>query len=291
MNRTANNNIIAELYASQVRHSLSPLIHNTGFRAVNIQGTYGVKEVNQDNLASEFSRLRESSMLGINLSMPNKIVAVNYVDELSDVSQLVGAINTVVNQNGYLIGHNTDGIGFAKGLESKGYSLENKSFVILGCGGAALAIISHLAILGVAKISVIKRKNTTYRAAEKKLIEIMAHTGAQIELFNFSQTTEIQGLLDTSDYLVNCTNSGMTHVEQTSPLEESYLLHSKLIVIDIIYDPQVTPFLLWAQKQGCKTENGLSMLVFQAAEAFELWTGLKMPIKKVVATLKNEEIT
>lgn len=284
-------NIKAELFAYPVKHSLSPLIHNTAFAANNIFGEYGIKEVDKTNLESELRRLRHSDMLGVNLSMPNKITAMQYVDELSKEAKLAGAINTIVNNEGRLIGYNTDGIGFCDSLLMNGADIKAASFVILGAGGAAMAIISQLALLGAKGMTVIKRKNTTFDQVKDSLTKIMLETDCKIDLLDFSQTELIQEELNKSSYLINCTSVGMGQDNKELPLSSSYLLKKDLAVIDIIYYPAVTPFLAWAAQQGCQIENGLSMLVHQAAVAFNLWTGLQMPIENIMHMIKqNHEV-
>lgn len=277
----------AALYASPVRHSLSPLIHNTAFKACQLELSYGMKEVDNHNLGDALETLRQSALLGVNLSMPNKIAAISLVDEVTEEAQEIGAINTIQNKNGYLIGHNTDGLGFLKNLAHIGFDHREKSVMILGCGGAALAVSHALINNEINELVIVKRKNETFQEVASKMAEIAEGTRVKTTILPFDHTNDIQVKLQTIDLLINGTNVGMGHNNQNCPLPTSIQLPKNLFVIDMIYEPRETAFLCWAKNQGCQTYNGLGMLVFQAAEAFKLWTGQDMPVNEIFSVLKS----
>lgn len=272
---------LAGLFAKPARHSISPLLHNTAFKEKNIDARYLAFDVEPENLKTSIEAVRTLQMLGINLSMPHKTAALPMMDELSEAARLIGAINTVVNHQGKLIGHNTDGIGFMASLTDAGLSVIGKEIIIIGSGGAATAITVQAALDGVKKIHVFNRKSSFFEQKREKLMDISRQTGCEITLEDLADHSAMEKALETSVLLVNGTKLGMKPAEDLSPVEDLTFANDELTVCDIVYNPRQTKLLKLAKNKGLKTIDGLGMLLYQGAAAFELWTGEKMPVEKI----------
>ncbi|KGH34129.1 shikimate dehydrogenase [Lactococcus cremoris] len=277
---------MAAVVANPIKHSLSPFIHNLAFDLTDENGVYLAWEVESEKLAAIVENVRNLDMYGLNISMPYKGEIIKFMDELSPAAELIGAVNTVVNHSGKLIGHNTDGIGFFNSLKKYDFKIENKQILVLGGGGAAIALIAQAALSGAKKIVVAARKSASYDPLNEKLAKLSSKTGVEILLTDLSGADRLQKELNQTDLLVNATSVGMDGA--SFPLEKSLLLPDKLLVVDAIYKVRETPFLRWAKEQGARTENGLGMLIGQAAESFYLWTGKEMPVDKITLEMERE---
>ena len=274
---------LAAVVANPIKHSISPFIHNSAFEATNTNGVYLAWEVDATELAETVANIRRYQMFGINLSMPYKEQVIPYLDQLSAEACLIGAVNTVVNREGTLIGYNTDGKGFFKSLPS--FKISRKRLVLLGAGGAAKAILAQAILDGVSQISVFVRSSSIEKT-RPYLEKIQNATGFRVDLFALEDVQELQDSITKADLLVNATSVGMDGSSQ--PIPTSIVLPEKLLVADVIYQPFETPFLKWARNQGNQSINGLGMLLYQAAEAFELWTGKEMPTNQIWELLKQK---
>ena len=274
---------LAAVVANPIKHSISPFIHNSAFEATNTNGVYLAWEVDAAELAETVANIRRYQMYGINLSMPYKEQVLPYLDQLSAEACLIGAVNTVVNREGTLIGYNTDGKGFFKSLPS--FKISRKRLVLLGAGGAAKAILAQAILDGVSQISVFVRSSSIEKT-RPYLEKLQKATGFRVDLFALEDVQELQNSISQADLLVNATSVGMDGSSQ--PIPTSIVLPDKLLVADVIYQPFETPFLKWARNQGNQSINGLGMLLYQAAEAFELWTGKEMPTDQIWELLKQK---
>ena len=274
---------LAAVVANPIKHSISPFIHNSAFEATNTNGVYLAWEVDEAELAETVANIRRYQMYGINLSMPYKEQVIPYLDQLSAEACLIGAVNTVVNREGTLIGYNTDGKGFFKSLPS--FKISRKRLVLLGAGGAAKAILAQAILDGVSQISVFVRSSSMEKTRHY-LEKIQNATGFRVDLFALEDVQDLQYSITQADLLVNATSMGMDGSSQ--PIPTSIVLPEKLLVADVIYQPFETPFLKWAKEQGNQSINGLGMLLYQAAEAFELWTGKEMPTDQIWELLKQK---
>ena len=274
---------LAAVVANPIKHSISPFIHNQAFEATHTNGVYVAWEVEATDLAETVANVRRYQMYGINLSMPYKEQVISYLDQLSEEARLIGAVNTVVNREGTLIGYNTDGKGFFKSLPS--FKISGKRMVLLGSGGAAKAILAQAILDGVSQVSVFVR-SASIEKTRPYLEKLQNETGFKVDLFALEDVSELQARITDSDLLVNATSVGMDGVSQ--PIPTSILLPEKLLVADVIYKPFETPFLKWARNQGNHAVNGLAMLLYQAAEAFQLWTGKEMPTDQIWELLKQK---
>ncbi|WP_291292868.1 shikimate dehydrogenase [Enterococcus sp.] len=278
---------LAGLIAKPAKHSISPAMHNLSFEDQQVDAVYLAFDVEPEDLAASIQSIRQLDWLGANISMPHKMAVVPLVDELSPAAELIGAVNTIVNQDGHLIGYNTDGIGFMRALADIDVSIIGGKMTVIGAGGAATAIISQAALDGVKTIHVFNRKDAFYPIIESKLQQIASATGCTITLEDLDEQQALRRAVEESQLLVNATGVGMKPNEDESPLKDSRLLRESLAVYDVIYNPRETRLLKEAKATGAKTANGLSMLLFQGAAAFELWTGKQMPIEKVKAMIEK----
>ena len=274
---------LAAVVANPIKHSISPFIHNSAFEATNTNGVYVAWEVEATDLAETVANIRRYQMFGINLSMPYKEQVIPYLDQLSEEARLIGAVNTVVNREGTLIGYNTDGKGFFKSLPS--FKISGKRMVLLGAGGAAKAILTQAILDGVSQISVFVR-SASLEKTRPYLKKLQIETGFKVDLFALEDAQELQENIRKADLLVNATSVGMDGTSQ--PIPTGIVLPKQLLVADVIYQPFETPFRHWASSQGNHAFIGLGMLLYQAAEAFELWTGKEMPMDEILQSLSEK---
>ena len=274
---------LAAVVANPIKHSISPFIHNSAFEATAINGVYVAWEIEAGDLAATVANIGRYQMFGINLSMPYKEQVIPYLDALSEEARLIGAVNTVVNDKGSLIGYNTDGKGFFQSLPS--FTISGKQMTLLGAGGAAKAILVQAILDGASQIAVFVR-SASMEKTRPYLENLQEQTGFKVDLYALEDVEELQARIADSDLLVNATSVGMDG--QSSPISESISLPENLLVADIIYQPFETPFLKWARGQGNPAVNGLGMLLYQAAEAFQLWTGKEMPTAEIWQSLREQ---
>ncbi len=273
---------LAGLIGKPTHHSISPLMHTTAFAECGIDAVYLSFDIEADEVKSALQAIRTLSFIGANVTMPYKAAVLPYLDDLSPAARLIGAVNTIVAEDGRLTGHNTDGTGFMRSLADIGIDPIGRQISLLGAGGAATAIIAQAALDGVKKIDVYNRKDRFFAESSEKLQRIAAETDCQIRLLELEAEADLlPESLANSCLLVNATGVGMAPLTNVSALPDFELLQGNLAVYDVIYDPRETKLLQEARKRGLKTANGLGMLLYQGAAAFELWTGQKMPITKI----------
>lgn len=267
------------LLGSPCRHSISPMMHNKAFEALELDYRYLAFEVNEDALETAVSGLKSMGARGFNLTMPCKNKMVALCDTLSPAAKLIGAVNTVVNENGTLIGHNTDGIGYMQSVKDAGFDIIGKKMTLLGAGGAATAILVQAALDGVSEIAVFLRKTSRfYDRAVATASSLQTETGCKITLYDFNDPELLRRELSDSAILVNGTSIGMAPDVDACPIPDADFLPDGIIVSDIIYNPKETKLLTMAREKGLPYFNGTYMLLYQGAEAFRLWTGYEMPV-------------
>ena len=270
------------LLGSPVSHSLSPLMHNEAFRLLGLDYVYLCFDVGESRLPEAVQGLKACGIRGFNLTMPDKTAMAELADELSPAARIIGAVNTVVNDRGKLIGHNTDGVGFLRSVRDAGLDVTGAAITVLGAGGAATAICAQAALDGAAAIRIFARPRSRFHGRTLKLADtINRSTGCRAELFDQADIYALKKSLDTSLLLVNATSVGMAPDTEQSLIEDMSLLPPSLTVSDIIYNPRETRLLRLARESGHKTFNGMYMLLYQGAEAFRLWTGKDMPVDEI----------
>ena len=275
---------LTALLGSPVAHSISPLMHNEAFQLLDLDYTYLCFEVNEETLPAAVDGLKACGIRGFNLTMPNKNKIVELLDELSPAARLIGAVNTVVNDDGHLIGYNTDGVGYMQAVKDAGYDITGKTITIMGAGGAATAICAQAALDGVEKIHIFARETSRFWDRTQKLAENINSTlPCKAVRHENKDTAALAQAISESALLLNATSVGMAPNTEGTIIEDTSLYHPDLIVSDVIYNPRETRFLKEAREAGCRTFNGMYMLLYQGAEAFRLWTGKEMPVKEIKA--------
>lgn len=269
------------LLGSPVSHSISPQMHNEAFRQLNLDYIYLAFDVGINDMPKVVEGLRALNVRGFNVTMPNKNIMATLCDKLSPASSIIGAVNTVVNDNGVLTGHITDGTGYMRSIAAEGHNIIGKKMTLLGAGGAATAILVQAALDGVSEISVFSRKGNFYQRADKLISTLSERTACKINLYDFEDQATLKREISESAILTNGTSVGMAPNTELSLISDTSYFHKDLIVSDVIYNPRETKLLKMAKKAGCPTYNGLGMLLYQGAEAFKLWTGLDMPIDMI----------
>lgn len=270
------------LLGSPVAHSVSPLMHNEAFRQLGLDYVYLCFDVKEEGLKTAVEGLKMAGIRGFNLTMPNKNKMVELVDCLSPAAGLIGAVNTVVNNEGILIGHNTDGIGFMRSVKDAGYDIIGQEMTVMGAGGAATAICVQAALDGVKKIHLFTRPSSRFHQRTVVLVDrINQITDCEITLYDQADQHALRTSMEQSAILVNGTSVGMAPDTDVSIIEDSSFFIPGKIVADIIYNPRETKLLKMAREAGCKTFNGMYMLLYQGAEAFRIWTGQEMPIERM----------
>lgn len=258
------------VFGNPISHSKSPLMLNHAFQETGINASYAAFHIQPGTLKDAIQGIRALQFRGVNVTIPYKVEVMAYLDEIDEGARVIGAVNTIVNENGRLIGYNTDGIGYVRSLcEETGLSLQGKKVLLLGAGGAGRGIAYALAKAGAELVWV---SNRTASKADELVSYISGLTDAK------SIAPEaIAGIIDKVDLVVNNTSLGMHPNINEIPLNPD-LLHNKLVVSDIIYTPMETLFLKEAKARGAITHGGLGMFIYQGAYAFEYWTGQDAPI-------------
>ena len=274
--------ILTGLLGSPVAHSVSPAMHNEAFRLLDLDYVYLAFNVGTDSLKDAVKGLKTLGARGFNLTMPDKIAILDLVDELTPAARLAGACNTVINDNGHLIGHTTDGIGYMRSVADAGHDIIGKKMTLLGAGGAATAICTQAALDGVKEIDIFRRNRPEAFAQTVAFADRTAKdTGCKIHVYDFADETQMKKSLAESAILTNATNVGMAPDTDAIPIPNVQFLHPELIVSDIIYNPRQTQLMKIAASMGCPVFNGMYMLLYQGAAAFECWTGLEMPVAEI----------
>lgn len=278
------------LLAYPIRHSSSPAMHNEAFATLGLDYAYLAFEVDQDSLEDAITGLRALKLRGANVSMPNKTIVHKYLDKLSPAAELCGAVNTIVNDNGVLTGHITDGIGYMRSLKDNHIDVIGKKMTIVGAGGAATAIEIQAALDGVREISIFNAKDNFFENARETVRKINENTACKATLYDLADLDKLKEEMDDSYLFTNATSMGMKPLEGKTYIPSPSFFRPDLIVTDVVYYPRETEFLKMAKSAGCKTMNGLGMMLFQGCAAFELWTGQTMPIDhmKEVLDIKYE---
>ena len=269
------------LIATPIRHSSSPRMHNEAFAKLGLDYAYLAFEVGTEDLEDTIKGFRAMKVRGSNVSMPNKTVVHKYLDKLSDAAEMCGAVNTIVNDNGVLTGHITDGIGYMSGLKDAGIDIIGKKMTIVGAGGAATAIQVQAALDGVKELSIFNRKDEFYERAQKTVKDINEKTNCKATLYDLEDLDKLKEEIASSYIFTNATGMGMKPLEGQTYIPDKSFLREDLIVTDVVYAPAETALLKMAKEVGCKTLNGFPMMLFQGAAAFKLWTNQDMPIEHV----------
>ncbi|WP_427127661.1 shikimate dehydrogenase (plasmid) [Priestia megaterium] len=273
------------LLATPIGHSLSPRMHNLGYTLAGLNYAYLAFEVGNNELEKAVNGFKAAGVAGFNVSMPNKMKVLEYLDELDDSAKYTRASNTVVNQDGRLIGYNTDGLGYVKNLIDHDVKLEGQKVTLVGSGGAATPIAIQLTQSGIREISIFARNDEYFAQAEENVNYInneMKEFGVKANIFPLEDKEAFRREVAESAILANGTSLGMKPLDHLSIIDDTLdVLRKDLVVTDVVYNPQKTKLLTQAEEAGAKTINGLGMMLWQGALAFKLFTDVDMPMKQV----------
>jgi shikimate dehydrogenase len=265
-----------------VEHSLSPVMHNAAFKELNLDFVYVAFTVRKNELRNAIAGARSLQVHGLNVTMPHKTAIMKHLDEIDSTATFIGAINTVLNADGKLVGYVTDGVGAIKALKESRVSLEGKKLLLLGAGGAAKAIAFHVA----QEVEELRILNRTAQKA-KELVEALNKKFDKKVSGNTLSSETIKKELEDTDILVNATSVGM-HPNVNRSLVDSTWLRPDLCVMDIIYNPLETKLAKDAKSVGAKVVSGIEMLVYQGAASFEIWTNHTAPVKVMKEAILNK---
>jgi shikimate dehydrogenase len=259
------------VFGDPIGHSKSPLMLNRAFQAAEINAAYAAFHILPGTLKDAVNGIRALQFRGVNVTIPHKVEVMEYLDHIDEDALAIGAVNTIVNDNGVLKGYNTDGIGYVRSLkeETADLTLSGKRILMLGAGGAARGIAYALAKEGVGRIIIANR-------TEARAQELAGAMSSYVPTQGTGQDG-IAAFIQESDIVINTTSAGMFPQLEELPLS-SGLLHKDLVVSDLVYTPRTTAFLREAESVGARTHNGLGMFVYQGAYAFEYWTGQPAPV-------------
>ncbi len=272
-----------------VEHTMSPAMHNAAFRELGIDFLYVPFRVKKEELGKAIEGMRALNIKGLNVTIPHKVDVIRFLDALDPLADKIGAVNTIVNNDGALTGYNTDASGFLQALLERGIEPEGKNVVILGAGGGARAVSFILASRQVGMVILNRLEELDW--AKELASRISQIFGKEVEALELNRVN-LARHLGKADILVNATSVGMSPNVNETPVD-SDLLRPGLVVFDIVYNPIKTRLLREAEMAGAKTISGVDMLVWQGALAFEKWTGQKAPLvvmkKETIKLLKKHE--
>ncbi|HOV79804.1 MAG TPA: shikimate dehydrogenase [Bacillota bacterium] len=271
-----------------VEHSFSPAMHNAAFRALGLDYVYIPFPVKPCDLGTATEAVRVFGLVGVNVTIPHKEAVIPFLDELSEEAGILGAVNTVVNRRGRLLGCNTDGRGFIRSLrENAGFDPAGKKALVLGAGGAARAVAVQLALSGVSRIVLTNRSK---KRAEDLARLVSGRTGvfAEVAPWPAGEGSILPPeIVRDIDLIVQTTSLGMyPGSSETVPFPFTALRPGQL-VCDLVYNPAETLFLRKSRLAGAQTVDGLGMLLYQGALSFELWTALAAPLEVMKEVLYN----
>lgn len=271
------------LLGSPVEQSFSPTMHTTAFAKMGIDAVYLGFDVTPDKLETTVKGLADIGIVGYNVTMPCKTKVLPYLDELTPVAELMGAVNTVVVKDGKSIGDNTDGAGFVQNIRLLGFEPEGKVVTVVGAGGAGSAVFTQLALDGVVAINIFNRRDDFWDVTKEKVVELSSKTGVPMVLNDLDNRELLARCVKNSDLFVNATRVGMAPLEDECVLDED-MLHDGLFVADTVYEPRETKLIKMAKEHGLKTAPGLGMLLHQAALGEKIWFDIDMPVDYIEET-------
>lgn len=264
------------LLGSPVTQSMSPAMHTASFAKMGIDAVYLGFDVQPEQLESVVKGFAEAGVTGYNVTMPCKTKVLPYLDELTPVAELMGAVNTVVVRDGKSIGDNTDGAGFVRNMKLHGFEPEGKVITVAGAGGAGSAVFTQLALDGVVAINIFNRHDDFWDVTQKKIMELSSKTGVPMVLGDLDDKELLTRAIKNSDLFVNATRVGMAPIEDECVIDED-MLHEGLFVADTVYEPRETKLIRMAKEHNLQTAPGLGMLLQQAALGEKIWFDVDMP--------------
>ncbi|MGN0142556.1 MAG: shikimate dehydrogenase [Roseburia sp.] len=270
------------LIGSPVGHSGSPAMYNYSFEKLGLDYAYLAFDIKVEEVADFIRSMKLLNMRGCNVTMPCKTEAAKYVDELSPAARIIGAVNTIVNENGKLVGHITDGEGFVNNLRDNGVEIRGKKITVAGGGGAATAIQVQCALEGAREISIFNIKDQFFSRTLETADKIRAEKPeCVVNVYDIADQETMRREVADSDIFANATIVGMKPMENESVIKDVSMFRPGLVVTDAVYNPKETRLLREAKEAGCKCIGGQGMLLWQGVAAFKLYTGKDMPVEEV----------
>lgn len=280
----ANTELIG-LIGHPIKHSYSPFIQNFALEQMNLDYVYLPFDVPSENLKAAVNGVLALGLKGLNVTLPHKEKIIKYLDEVSEEASIIGAVNTIVNDHGKLMGYNTDAYGILETLLPYKEKISSSRATVIGAGGSARAVIyTLLRYFKPEEINIINRtQQKADTLANDFALKMRYDSFHTFELFPPDNVETLKN----SSLIVNATTLGMyPEVEDTiTDIDDSF--NDEQIVFDLIYNPTKTKFLKTAEMQGAKVIGGLKMLISQAAKSFELWTGVEMPVEIIFDSLQE----
>lgn len=289
--RLTGHTLLISLIATPIRHSMSPTMHNEAFAKLGLDYAYLAFEVDNSTLKTAVDGIRALGIRGSNVSMPNKQAIIPYLDEVSPEAKLIGAVNTVTNKDGkgHLVGYNTDGIGAIKALEDEGVTVKDQIITLTGAGGAATAIAIQAAFDGAKELHIFNIKDNVFENAEETVKKINEHTKCQATITDLADQSAFKSAVKKSSIYIDATSVGMKPLQDQSLINDPEMIRSDLVVFDVVYAPRETKLLRFAKEHGAKKViNGLGMMLYQGAAAFQLFTDEEMPVTYIKELLFDE---
>lgn len=259
-----------------ITHSVSPQMHNAAYAKLGLNYCYIPISVKPEDLERSLEGIRILGICGVNVTIPHKEAVIPHLDEVTKIARRIGAVNVILNQEGRLIGYNTDGPGFIDSLkEDAGFDVAGKRAVILGGGGGAKSVAMMLAQDGIKNLVI---SDLIYEKAENLCEYINSH----FDIAPYAcppKSNELRKLIESCDLLVNATPVGMHPKVNECPIDDDYKISRSAVVYDLVYNPLETKLLKLAKANGAKAVSGIGMLVRQGSLAFSLFTEEEAPIQ------------
>ncbi len=278
---------LGAIIGTDIGHSKSPAMMNAAYEKLGLDAYYYPMNIKEEDFGDVIRGISKMNYMGLTITIPYKLEVMKYLDEIDRTAEIIGAVNTIKITDGKMKGFNTDGEGFVRGLEAdKGVNVAESTFVVVGAGGVSRAIMTVLASRKAAAddagrepgIPTCEKKiylaNRTMKRAEElcdKLNKLVCDCCVPVPL-----DETLAQYIDKADVLVNATNVGMPPQQDMTPVDTA-MLHSGMLVADVIYNPRKTKLLEAAESMGCDIVNGQSLLLHQGKMAFNIWTGLEAP--------------
>lgn len=264
-------------------YTLSPVMHNRAFDVLGINYRYLPFVVEEANLAAAINGIKALNIRGVNVTMPHKERVMDVLDEVTPEAEAIGAVNTILNEGGRLIGYNTDGMGFIQSLREASFEPAGKTAILLGVGGGAKAVAVALAQAGAKSIAIVSRSIDKAEGLKARLQAVIK----DVDIKTLTYNDNLADIFQVGDLVVNATPVGMKESGDLLPVPLE-LIRAQHVVYDLIYTPPMTALLKGAQDKGARAVNGLGMLLHQAAAAFEIWTGFSAPTEEMRRALLEE---
>tara|TARA_Y100001970_G_scaffold263531_1_gene349095 strand:+ start:17592 stop:18440 length:849 start_codon:yes stop_codon:yes gene_type:complete len=253
------------LLGQSIQHSISPILHEAAFTALNLEHSYKIWDIDKTDLESFIDEIKNTPIDGFNITIPYKESIMQYIDVIDPAAESIGAINTVINQDGILTGYNTDLHGIEQTFKLLSEDLTNKSIALIGSGGAAKSLVYYLNTIDIASLLIVNR-------SKERAQDLMENVSTKSHVTIHDLNQDASGIINNADVIINSTPFGMNGSSLANMLPPiDFRLSEDHIVFDLVYNPGMTPLLHLAETARCKYIGGLDMLVYQAAKAFEIW--------------------